>query len=444
MASFVSRLRRKQGPQASPHRVNTTATESTDASDRADPVPNNLTMRDPEKSDETTKSSTEPVLDDDEADLPDDVKELPKVVRSIVSLDDDPNAPTITFRYFLLCFIFIPPGAVLYQMGSYRTTSSVYPVLFVQIASHYVGQWLADWLPAKTIHVPFTKFKFSLNPGPWSAKENVLVTVAAASGATSNAAWGPISLAQLYYNTRIPAAACLFFMWAIVYLGYAMAALARQFLLYDPIYVWPYSLMQTAVFETLHKSARDSSLAKKQKLLFFSTFIFIILWQFLPEFVFPMLSSLSFLCWVAPRNAVANFIGAGIGGMGFLNLSLDWANISNQTLTSPMIVPFWTTVVLTVAFVFNCWVLMPAAKWGNLGEWKPQLMSNRLFLENGTRYPAAALMTPDLKFNETAYQEIGPIYLGTQQLWTMFFDYSSYISALTWMGLFGCKHRCRS
>ena len=196
--------------------------------------------------------------------------------------------------------------------------------------------------------------------------------------------------------------------------------------------------MQTAVFETLHKSARDSWVAQKQKYIFFGAFIFMIVWQFLPEYVFPMLSSLSFLCWVAPRNPVANFIGSGIGGMGFLNLTLDWANISNQSLTSPMIVPFWTTVVLTAAFVFNCWVLIPAAKWGNLGSWKnDQLMSNRLFLENGTRYPVAKLMTPDLSFNETAYQELGPIYLGTQQLWGMFFDYSSYISALTWMALFG-------
>ena len=163
-----------------------------------------------------------------------------------------------------------------------------------------------------------------------------------------------------------------------------------------------------------------------------------ILWQFLPEYAFPMLSSLSFLCWVAPRNPVANFIGAGIGGMGFLNLTLDWANISNQSLISPMIVPFWTTVVLTAAFVFNCWILLPAAKWGNLSNWKnDKLMSNRLFLENGTRYPVTKLMTPDLNFNETAYQELGPIYLGTQQLWSMFFDYSSYISALTWMALFG-------
>lgn len=63
---------------------------------------------------------------------------------------------------------------------------------------------------------------------------------------------------------------------------------------------------------------------------------------------------------------------------------------------------------------------------------KTLLLSNRSY-----RYPAAQLITPNLNFNETAYQELGPIYLGTQQLWSMFFDYSSYISALTWMSLFG-------
>ena len=194
--------------------------------------------------------------------------------------------------------------------------------------------------------------------------ENVLVTVTAASGATSNAAWASISLAELYYGTRIPVAVCLFFMWAIVYIGYAMAALARQFLLYDPIYTWPYALMQTAVFETMRKSPKDSWVARKQKYVFFGSLVFITLWQFLPEKVFPMLASLSFLCWVAPRNSVANFVGAGMGGMGVLNLSLDWSNISNQSLTNPMVVPFWTTVVLTVAFVVNTWILIPAAKWG--------------------------------------------------------------------------------
>lgn len=113
-------------------------------------------------------------------------------------------------------------------------------------------------------------------------------------------------------------------------------------------------------------------------IVFFSVLGGITLWQFLPEFVFPMLGSLAFLCWVAPENAVANFIGAGFGGMGFMNLSLDWSNISNGNVGGFFLSPFWTQVIVFLAFVVNCWVLIPAAKWGNLGSFKYGLMSNHV------------------------------------------------------------------
>ncbi|KAF2489538.1 putative OPT oligopeptide transporter [Lophium mytilinum] len=432
MASLVRRFQRKPTASEDASEDTIQPTPISPSSTKA-PVETGNEKLDPEiavdPNDSTAKHEAE-------EDLEPDVLELPLTVRRIVNLEDDPTLPTLTFRYFVLTVLFISPGAVLYQMGIYRTTASPYSILFVQVASHYVGLWLARILPAKTIRVPFTKWGFSLNPGPWNSKEHVLVTVTANSGATSNAAWTAISLAELYYGDKIPAAACIFFMWAIVYLGYAMAALARQFLIYDPIYIWPQSLMQTALFETLKSSSVNSRIGRKQKNVFFAVLVGVTLWQFLPEYVFPFLSSLSFLCWVAPENAVANFIGGGIGGMGFLNLTLDWSNISTA-YGNPMVMPYWTSVVLFIAFAFNCWVLLPAAKWGDLGGFKYGLMSNRLFLANGTRYPLTALIGSDNTMNETAYAFYGPAYMGTQQIWALFFDYSSYISALTWMILFG-------
>lgn len=161
------------------------------------------------------------------------------------------------------------------------------------------------------------------------------------------------------------------------------------------------------------------------------------LWQFLPEYVFPMLGSLAFLCWVAPNNETANFVGAGFGGMGMLNLSLDWSNISSSA--SLFLTPWWSQVVMFLGFACSAWILIPAAKFGHLGEWNKHLMSNRLFLENGTSYPTTSLLTADVSFNETAYQELGPPFISTHVLWTMFFDYASYTSALVWAGLFGFK-----
>ncbi|KAJ5090693.1 hypothetical protein N7532_009377 [Penicillium argentinense] len=324
-----------------------------------------------------------------------EIAALPLQVRQLINLHDDPTLPTITFRYFLLSVIFVIPGAFLSQLSYFRTTSANYSVFFVQIACHYFGHFLARSLPAWVIRVPGTSWSFSLNPGPWSIKEHVLVTVTAASGATYNMGYAPIVLAELWYGSDAD----------------------------DLVRDVPQNRYIVAPSQTPDEG------------LFFAL-LGMTLWQFLPEYVFPFTSSLAFLCWVAPRNPVANFIGSGLGGMGFLNLSLDWSNI-NWNGSSIMLTPWWTQVLLFLAFAFNCWVLLPAAKWGNLGSYKHGLMSNSLFMANGTKYPTAEVLTPTYHLNETAFQEYGPMYMGMQNVWATFFDYAKLPAAITWIATFG-------
>jgi hypothetical protein len=313
------------------------------------------------------------------------VKDIPAYVRRIVSYTDDPTLPTLTFRYFLLTIVFVVPGAFLSMMSHYRTTYAPYSIFFVQIASSYVGAWLAKVLPAWTIRFPFTNWSFSLNPGPFSVKEHVLITISAASGATYNLGYAPVSLASLYFDYEMHPLVAIFFMWGIVWTGYSFAAIARQFLIYDPQFPWFTALCQTALFETQKKQRQNPTPeSRKQTRVFWLVLLGMTLWQFLPEYVFPMLGSLAFLCWVAPHNHVANFVGAGFGGMGFLNFSLDWSNIV-ASRASFFLTPWWTQVVLFAGFACSCWILLPAAKFGYLGEWNQHLMSNRLFLGKSSR-----------------------------------------------------------
>lgn len=78
--------------------------------------------------------------------------------------------------YFLLSFIFIALGAVISQIAWFRTTAASYSMFFVQIMSFWLGNVLARVLPAKEINLYF--FTFNLNPGPFSIKEHVLITLA--------------------------------------------------------------------------------------------------------------------------------------------------------------------------------------------------------------------------------------------------------------------------
>lgn len=72
-------------------------------------------------------------------------------------------------------------------------------------------------------------------------------------------------------------------------------------------------------------------------------------WQFLPEFIFPMVAALAPLCWFAPNNHKINFLGAGAGGVGLLNITLDWSNITSKVITYP----YSVQVVIFVGFVIT-------------------------------------------------------------------------------------------
>ncbi|EGV61894.1 hypothetical protein CANTEDRAFT_108167 [Yamadazyma tenuis ATCC 10573] len=371
----------------------------------------------------------EPTIKDIESDP--SALQLPQIVRESVPLNDDPSIPVFTFRYFLLATILVVPGAFVGTLNSFRTTSAAYSIFFVQFASHYLGKQLAASLPSKTIDVGL--FKFNTNPGPWSIKETALITVTANSGATGNLATNALALAELHFKDTVSAAVAIPFMFAIVFIGYAYAAICKDLLLYDPEYIWPQALMQSTVLQTQNNT--HTSLGQKQVKLLGAALLFMTVWQLLPEFAFPMVSSVAVICYMAPKSKTLNFVGSGLGGIGFLNFTFDWSNITSTI----MLYPYWIQVIQFVAFVICCWILIPIVQFT---EAVPSfgLMSNSVFTENGEKYPTSQLLTPELKFNSTAYETLGPARLGPQRVWNIFFDYAAYISGITWVVLFGYEN----
>ncbi|KAG7722651.1 hypothetical protein KL949_000297 [Ogataea haglerorum] len=361
---------------------------------------------------------------------PDDLREIPDTVAETLAL----NSPSsdrplyLTFRYFLLSIVFVIPGAFVATLNSYRTTSAPYSILFVQFLSDPAGRWLAKVLPRKTVNL--LGFRFSLNPGPWSIKESVLVTLTAASGATGNQGTAGLSLSEIYYDRKVHPFVALVFMYSIVWTGYSFGAIARNFVLYEPQFVWPKALMQTSLFKAQEHAGSHSS---SQMRVFIVGLASLFAWQFFPEFIFPLTSSVAILCFMAPHNAVLNFWGSGLGGLGFLNISLDWSNISSSVMLSP----YWTIVMQFLGFAALCWAFLPFCKWYDQGKYSLGLMDNRLLLSNGSLYPTTQLLTPELQLNETAYELLGPIHFGTQRLANIFFDYAAYTSAIVWIGCFG-------
>jgi hypothetical protein len=194
--------------------------------------------------------------------------------------------------------------------------------------------------------------------------------------------------------------------------------------------------MQTALYRTLRGEGQSHDVSQKQIRVFWMVLAGVFFWSFLPEYAFPFTSSLAVLCWFAPHNDTIKFISSGLGGMGFLNFSLNWSNVTSHAKI--MVNPWWTQVIIFSAFVVSAWILVPIAHF--TGAWNPKsipVMSNRLFTANGTLYPFTELTDRQGHFQKEAYDHLGNVYMSPYNLWVFFFAFASFLSAFVQIFLFG-------
>ncbi|KAH8927274.1 OPT oligopeptide transporter [Atractiella rhizophila] len=360
-----------------------------------------------------------------------DYASLPQIVRELVDFEDDETAPVLTWRFFLLSTIFTALGAWLQQMGFFRTTYVPYSIYFVQIASLYLGRLLAASLPVKTIG--FGRFSFELNPGPFSVKEHVAVVLAANTGGTNNLGDYVLAPLDIFYGKPMNGWIAIIFMISAVFIGFSLASLARVFLIENPVTLFPLTLQQVSVFKAMRLSAESgSNTAKKQMRVFWWSILAVFLYQTLPEYAAPFLSSLAFLCWVT-KNPTAQFLSSGLGGAGILNITLDWSNIGSTFIYYP----YWALVNIFVASVIGAWILYPVGKL--TGAWQSDLYpinSQALRLANGSSYPTARLLNADYTLNEELFEQFGPPRMSANLRWAYFFSYVAYIGAFLSCALF--------
>ncbi|KAF7536567.1 hypothetical protein G7054_g4406 [Neopestalotiopsis clavispora] len=361
---------------------------------------------------------------------------IPQLVRTVVGFEDDPTLPVITFRSVLLSAIFCIIGSFVSQLSYFRTTTAPFPVFFVILASATLGRLLARLLPNYT--VPLGRWSFSLNPGPFSIKEHAIIGIAANAGSQGQWATYLPTNAALYYGITMNPAVALFFGWGASLLGFSFAAMVRKILIDDPEFIFPLSMQQVTLYRSMQgKTELHMAQASKQIKVFWIILFATFVWQFLPEYLFPLVASLAPLCWFASKSHTVNFLGAGRGGIGLLNITLNWSNITSTIITYP----YSVQVTIFVAFVLTTWILIPVAYFGNLwGSPTYNIMSNGVFQKNGSSYPFTSLIYTDASgtqhVNETKYEEVGLAYSGAQYTWEIFMWYASYISSFVWCGLF--------
>ncbi|PHH91840.1 hypothetical protein CDD83_10090 [Cordyceps sp. RAO-2017] len=176
-------------------------------------------------------------------------------VRAVVDTTDDPTTPVATFRVLVMGSIFAVAGTAMHQFFSLRMPSIHLSTYVVQLLSMPLGKAMARWLPRGR-----QPLGFSLNPGPFSQKEHLLIAMMAnvAFGSHHNGAY-ITSIVQVlkldrFYGEKVLANSIP---WQLVTListqlmGYGCAGLARRFLVYPPAMIWQKALANIALTKAL-------------------------------------------------------------------------------------------------------------------------------------------------------------------------------------------------
>ncbi|KAK1291129.1 Oligopeptide transporter 5 [Acorus calamus] len=115
--------------------------------------------------------------------MADEIEESPiEEVRLTIPNTDDPTLPTLTFRTWVLGISSCVFLAFVSQILAFRQTLLIISPICLQLLVLPFAKLMAKTLPTKPIRIPFTKWKFSMNPGPFNMKEHALIYTLTSSG----------------------------------------------------------------------------------------------------------------------------------------------------------------------------------------------------------------------------------------------------------------------
>ncbi|KAF9435350.1 hypothetical protein BGZ76_006458 [Entomortierella beljakovae] len=326
-------------------------------------------------------------------------------VRVTVPNTDDPSLPCGTFRMWFMGIGFTAAISFVNQFFYLRQTPITISYPIVALLSLPIGHFMARVLPTRY----FTVFgwKFTLNDGPFSLKEHVLIGTMVSCNTNTAYAVDIVILQSVFYNDKQPFIAGLLLVWTTQVTGFAMAGVLRRFLVKPAHMIWPATLVTASLFQSLHAShGRDNSGRMSRQMYFFWVCLGSFIYYWFPGLIFPTLTTISWICWLAPNNIILAQL-TGSNGLGIGTISLDWSAIS--VYVQPLVTPWFAQVNILVGFILVAYIMVPIAYYTDLWNSKNYpILSAELFQENGSYYNVSAVMT-DHVLDEEKYLTYGPL-----------------------------------
>ena len=154
--------------------------------------------------------------------------------------------------------------------------------------------------------------RISLNPGPWTYKEQILATLIVNVSYTSAYVFWNIQTQEIYYGQQwLTAGYKILLLLSTQCMGLGFAGLLRRFVVYPSETIWPNILPTVALNRALlvsdEKKEKIHGWSMSRYSVFWIVFWGMFVYFWLPDYLFPALSFFAWMTWIKPNNFVSSF-----------------------------------------------------------------------------------------------------------------------------------------
>ncbi|KAH8822770.1 OPT oligopeptide transporter protein-domain-containing protein [Flagelloscypha sp. PMI_526] len=324
------------------------------------------------------------------------IRNAADVAIAVLTTDDDPTLPVVTFRTVFLGIGITTFASVLGTIYTFKPQNADVSQLFCLIIAYVLGTGMHSLMPTH---------KF-FNPGPFNIKEHSAILIMASTGANVAVGIEILAALDLFYDIRLNAGVAMFQVFTTQMIGYGVAGLLRNLLVYPGHAFYPKNISLVNLLQSLHFGGALN--AEKRK-FFWLVFLAIFLWEPFPQYIFPLLSAFSIVCLAdkGKSDFVRNLFGGGSSneGIGFFSFSSSWTLISQGY---PLVWPLQTQVSSYLGMLLG-YVVLISTYYANVFDGRDlKFMSTSLFSRLNTKvYNQTAVITSDYKLNHDALETIG-------------------------------------
>ncbi|KAJ6081657.1 hypothetical protein N7499_006531 [Penicillium canescens] len=337
-------------------------------------------------------------------------------VRAVSTPTDDPTIPCETIRAHLLGYMWAIIAQFTNSLFNSRYPSITLGSAVAQILLYPCGLFLAWVLPDWGFMIGGKRV--SLNPGPWTYKEQMLSTIIIDVGLTSAYCFWNIQTQTVYYQDKwLTPGYSILLLLSTQLLGLGFSGLLRRFVVYPVEALWPNILPTLALNRALlvpEKKEMIYGWSMSRYKFFFVVFTAMFVYFWLPDFIFQALSYFAWMTWIAPNNFNLNMITGSLNGLGFNPISsFDWNVIS--VYSYPLTYPFFAYTQQFLGTLLAGFIII-ALYWSNT-NWSAYLPPNSsgIFDNTGASYNITRVMNKGT-LNEEAYKAYSPAFYSAGNL----------------------------